>query len=224
MIVALSMRVVKAVGYHEPRDALSHDWIDWTERHGWTPLPLSNNLAQPVSYLEAMKVGAIILTGGNDAVPRVGIESDHCPSRNRTERMALDWAIATGIPVLAVCRGLHIVNIHFGGTVLPDIGPLKAAHVARNHKLEILDPLGGILAGSDFETNSFHEQGIAKDGLANALRPFIASSDGLIEGAVHSDLPILAIQWHPERDNPAVQFDDIAAARLFDEGVFWHAG
>ncbi len=224
MIVALTMRVVQAVGYHEPRDALSHDWIAWTERHGWTPLPLSNNLADPVSYLKAMKVDAIILTGGNDAVPRVGAESDHCSNRNRTERMALDWATATGIPVLAVCRGLHIFNLHFGGEVIPDIGPLKAAHVARNHQLEILDPLGDLMTGREFETNSFHEQGIANDGLAKTLRPFIASRDGLIEGAVHPDFPILAIQWHPERDNPANHFDDLAVSRLFDEGVFWRAG
>jgi putative glutamine amidotransferase len=218
------MRVVQAIGYDEPRDALSHDWIDWTERHGWTPLPLSNYLKDPARYLKEMKVGAIVLTGGNDAVPRDGVPSDHCPNRNCTERMALDWAIANGVPVLAVCRGLHIVNIHFGGAVIPDIGSLKAAHVARNHKLEILNSLGGILGTPDLETNSFHEQGIAKDGLADALRPFITSGDGLIEGVVHPEFPILAVQWHPERDNPAAHFDDIAVSRLFSEGVFWRAG
>jgi gamma-glutamyl-gamma-aminobutyrate hydrolase PuuD len=217
------MRVVQAIGYDEPRDALSHDWTDWVEGHGWTPLPLLNNLMDPVRYLDSMKVGAIILTGGNDAAPRIGIPSDYCPARNLTERKALDWAIANGIPVLAVCRGMHIVNIHFGGTVIPDIGPLKAVHAARNHKLEILDSLGGILGAPNIETNSFHEQGIGKDQLADALQPFVTSSDGLIEGVVHPELPILAIQWHPERDNPAADFDDIAVSRLFSEGVFWHA-
>ena len=224
MIVALSMRVVQAVGYKEPRDALSHDWINWAEAHGWVPLPLSNNLANPAGYLEAMKVGAIILTGGNDAVPRAGAASDHCPIRDRSEHKMLEWATAGGIPVLAVCRGLHMVNVHFGGFVISDIGPRKAAHVAQNHKLEILDSLGGILENTAIETNSYHEQGIEKEGLADVLRPFAASSDGLIEGAVHKDFPILAIQWHLERKNPALQFDDIAVSRLFDEGAFWRAG
>ncbi len=224
MIVALTMRVVQAAGYSEPRDALSHDWIDWAEGHGWTPLPLSNKLADTAGYLEAMKVGAVILTGGNDAIPRSAAASDHCPSRNHSEQKTLDWAIAGRVPVLAVCRGLHMVNLHFGGSVVADIGPLKAAHVARNHKLEILDSLGGVVEAPALETNSYHEQGIEKDGLASALKPFARSRDGLIEGAFHTDFPILAIQWHLERKNPAAQFDDIAVSRLFDEGAFWRAG
>lgn len=218
------MRVVQATGYHEPRDALSHDWIDWAERQGWTPLPLSNNLADPAGYLDALKVGAVILTGGNDAIPRADAASDYCPNRNHSERSTLDWAIAGGVPVFAVCRGLHMVNMYFGGSVVSDIGSLKSAHVAQTHELEILNSLGGTIEDSVFETNSYHEQGIGKDGLADVLTPFAASRDGLIEGAFHVDLPVLAIQWHVERDNPATRFDEVAVSRLFHEGAFWRVG
>lgn len=224
MIVGLTMRVEQAEGHDEPRDALSHDWIRWIEARGWTPLPVANDLADPKEYLGAMGVDAIVLTGGNDAVPRDGARSDYCSARNRTETMVLDWATASGASVLAVCRGLHMVNLYFGGTVVPDIGAYKAAHVAHDHRLEILDSLGGTLDGRYLQTNSYHEQGVTKERIADVLRSFAVSSDGLVEGAVHAEFPILAVQWHPERKNPAAQFDILAATRLFNEGAFWRAG
>jgi len=218
---ALTCRVVTAEGYDEPRDALSHDWLRWAEARRLLPFAIPNVLADPASYLSEIAPDILILTGGNDAVAVAGKKSDYTPIRNESERAFLDWALAAGVPVLAVCRGFHIVNLYFEGSVKAEIGERRDAHVANDHDVEILDDLRGAVAADRIQTNSFHTQGVSTDGLAKDLRPFGQSGDGLIEAAVHRVLPCLAIQWHPERSNPGAALDDMLISRLMADGAFW---
>ena len=81
-------------------------------------------------------------------------------------------------------------------------------HVAANHPIT-LTGVGHRLAASDrVEVNSFHSQAICTEGLATGLQVFAQGPDGLVEGIVHDELPIIGLQWHPERPHPATAFDD----------------
>ena len=182
---------------------------------------MSNVLNKPADFLAKTGIEGLILTGGNDAVPRESGASNYSKERNDTELAALKWAVETGIPAFAVCRGLHMTNLFFGGSVDADIGSLKPAHVAQDHVVEIVETLSGAISQQEIVTNSFHEQGITREGLSGDLLVFATSQDGLIEGVVHRDLPVLAVQWHPERQNSAADLDDVLVSRLFGEGAFW---
>lgn len=214
--IGLTMRVVQASGYNEPRDALSHDWFQWMDKMGWLPVPVSNVLENPGSYLDALGVSAVILTGGNDVVKRAG--GDFCQERNATESRVLEWAMNKGFPVLGVCRGLHMINLHLGGEVEADIG---SEHVARDHTLRF-DGLEGVVLSEPLVTNSYHGQGVRPAQLANDLQSVAESEDGFVEAVKHNSAPVLAVQWHPERPNPAADFDRNLCRRLFEEGAFWH--
>jgi len=216
------MRVVQATGYREPRDALSHDWIDWAAARGHLAIPVPNRLRDPAGYLDELGVEALVLTGGNDLVPRPGAPDDTSPERTATEQALLAHAIASGRPVLGVCRGLHVVNRHFGGDVIDDIGAGPVPHVARDHTLRLSDDFGALAGDARIRTNSFHAQAVGEDGVGKGLEIFAVSpEDRIVEGLHHCERPVLAVQWHPERQNPATAFDDVIIGRLFTEGAFW---
>ncbi len=221
MIVALTMRVVEAATYLEKRDAMSHDWPSWFKQKDWTLLPVSNALAEPGEYAKKLGAEALLLTGGNDLVCRAENPSSFSELRNRTEAELIKSALSTNLPILGICRGLHMLNKFFGGEVIEDIGAAKASHVAQNHILSICDTIGGTLKKTNILTNSFHEQAITQDGLGKDLVPFAISEDGFVEGVYHKSRPIIGIQWHPERANPAFIIDDLLIRNLFEKGAFW---
>ncbi len=225
MRFALSMRVVRAREYEETRDAVSHDWRRWLERGGHQFFPVPNGLADLRGHLDCLPVDGVILTGGNDLVAPAGSESDVAPERTATEHELIAAAIERGLPVFAVCRGLHVVNAFFGGATVADLAATcgrPSPHVGRDHAVALAPPFDAVAGCGELRTNSFHNQGVVPSGLAPDLVAFGRSpSDGVIEGAVHRTRPILAVQWHPERPNPAAAFDDLVFARLFTEGAFW---
>jgi len=219
MKVALTMRTVDAVGYSEPRDAISHDWMRWLASQSYTPVLLPNAIPDPSAFLEEQGAEAIILTGGNDAVARPDGSGDFDPLRNRTEFSAIEWAIEKGRPVLGVCRGMHMINLYFGGSMEAEI---PVGHVATVHRIDVEEKYRPVYGDEDgIETNSFHGQGIRPGQLADDLDMIACSADGLVEAAAHTSLPIFGIQWHPERPNPSAEFDSVHARQLFEEGVFW---
>ena len=111
-------------------------------------------------------------------------------------------------PVLAICRGIQIVNVAYGGTLYQDVslhgeGTMRHSQVditpgGISHRVSIED--GSILHrlyGSDLWTNSYHHQSI-KD-LGAGLRITARADDGIIEAVEATDHPYLhAVQWHPE--------------------------
>lgn len=224
MRIALSMRVTNAIGYDEPRDSISHDWITWLENQGHTPLPVPNCLNDAASYLNSMDAGALILTGGNDLVQTAKGPGDSSARRDHTEKILLAAAIAQLIPVFAVCRGLHVINQYFGGQVIADIPDLPVRHVAANHPVRLAEPLARIAETNEITTNSYHNQAVTLDGIGNGLHVIASSErDALAEGICHETLPILAVQWHPERPGPSAALDVLLFDRLLSQGPFWRS-
>jgi N5-(cytidine 5'-diphosphoramidyl)-L-glutamine hydrolase len=222
MRVALSLRVLRAQTYEEVRDAISHDWIIWLEKRGHTPLLVPNALERPAEYLREMGAGLLILTGGNDSVQGQAPSSDFEPVRTESEFRMLEFASDVKMPVLGVCRGMHVVNQFFNGQVRPDLPANSLGHVARMHPVRVSGPIGNDLGATQIQTNSFHNQSVLQGDLGDGLTSFaVCEEDNVIEGFAHENLPILGVQWHPERDNPAADIDDLLVSRLAEEGPFW---
>ena len=120
----------------------------------------------------------------------------------------IERMLKTGKPILAICRGIQIMNVAFGGTLYQDVS-LHGPETMRHSQTDIMP--GGIshrvnieegsilhrLYGKELWTNSFHHQAI-KD-LGNGLKVTARAEDGIIEAVEAVDYPYLhAVQWHPE--------------------------
>ena len=175
---------------------------------------------------------ALLLGGGGDVDPaRYGrpplengtLEID--PDRDRIDFELFDEARRTGAPILGICRGLQVVNVALGGTLVQDIPaerPSEIVHArARDEKTRLdhtvaVAPetrLGHLASSPEVRVNSRHHQAI--DTLAPGLEVSGLSPDGLPEAVETSgDEWVLAVQWHPE--NLA---GDPVSRRLFAEFV-----
>ena len=165
------------------------------------------------------KLDGVFLTGGVDVDPsRYGeVRHPKCgttdPDRDAIELMLLEHAERTGKPLLAVCRGIQILNVARGGTLYQDVTAMVPAamkhdyfptperpsrsYLAHEITVEKKSRLGSILGESVVPVNSMHHQAI-KD-LAPGLLATAYAPDGIIE-AVEStgENFCIAVQWHPE--------------------------
>ncbi len=164
----------------------------------------------------------LLLTGGHDVDPSLYHGPSNHPRitstdirRDEFERKLLDRALQRGIPVLGICRGLQLANVHFGGTLFPDLE--ESGYPSHRcdtwecrHKI-IVQPasgLGAITGQREGTVNSSHHQGV--DRVAPTLHAVARSEDGIIEALEmdpSSGLPFFElVQYHPERmddaDNP----------------------
>ena len=205
MIVFVSMRSSDSATYFELRDAVSHDWSRFFSAHGILPVLVPNALERPTELMEQLPGVGLLLTGGDDL--------GEAP-RDRTECQLLDAALQRRMPIFGTCRGLQMINVAFGGTVARRYGE---DHVAVDHAIDITDSLGGTLPTGHFRVNSFHNDCVVEEGLAAKLRAFALAPDGVVEGLYHPELPITAIQWHPERENPGRELDTALLRRWFEQ-------
>ncbi len=219
--IAFSMRVVGAAGYDETRDALSHDWVRWSEKLGAIALAMPNAASDVARFLDFGDPELIVLTGGNDAV-RGRPDGDPAPVRDRCEHAMLEYAAARDIPVLAVCRGMHVLNLHFGGRVQAALPGDGVGHAGQPHEIEF-EPIA--LAGCErmrVTTNSFHRQGVIRDGAAPALRILATcTNDGVVEALAHPEHRMLGLQWHPERAGSPADVDEMLLQALLSPLPFW---
>jgi len=120
------------------------------------------------------------------------------------------WAIGSGTPLLAVCRGMQVVNVALGGDL--------EQHMDSPHRHVVqevaVDP-GTVLAdavGETVQASCYHHQRVLR--LGEGLVPVARTSDGCVEGLVKTDAPgwFLAVQWHPE-DTFATDPDQVAVVR-----------
>ena len=129
-----------------------------------------------------------MLSGGND----IGA----FPQRDATETYLLDWAARGRKPVLGICRGMQMMAVHGGGSLVPVTG-----HVRVYHDLDD----GGSPAGWPCRVNSYHDFAIAESPPPYTV--LARAADGTIEAFGHVDLPWEGWMWHPERD--PVRWQDI---------------
>ena len=149
----------------------------------------------------------LFLTGGVDISPKLYGEekTPQCGQndewRDTIEATCFKAFIKAGKPVFGICRGMQMINVLMGGTLYQDISEeLHVSHPYNSiHEIDaVKDSIICRLFGEKFIVNSFHHQAV--ESLAPGLLPLAYSADGgIIEGFYHKELPILAVQWHPER-------------------------
>ncbi|NMO00886.1 gamma-glutamyl-gamma-aminobutyrate hydrolase family protein [Gordonia sp. TBRC 11910] len=149
---------------------------------------------------------AVILPGGDDIDPnRYGAEPEDATAQYNRHHDHADLSlarsvVAAGIPCLAICRGLQILNVALGGTLAQDLDHSSVHHRNGRHDV-LLTPTSRVaqVMGTDHLTvSSFHHQSI--DRLAPGLTVTGRAPDGVIEAIAHDGAPIHAVQWHPEDD------------------------
>lgn len=176
----------------------------------------------------------LLLAGGGDVDPARYGGGDHHPAvygidhvRDEVELALVRAALALGLPTLAVCRGMQVLNVALGGTLhqhLPDrFGmdlhghPTRTSSVVHEVKVAAHTRLAAACTREVLRCTSHHHQGV--DRLAEGLVAVAWSGDGLVEGVepAEGDQWLVGVQWHPEmtsHEDPTQQalFDGFGAA------------
>lgn len=166
--------------------------------------------AEPVvtfSMGDVVHCGGLILPGGGDITPAFYGEKNHGSRNINTELdilqlQALDLCIRESIPVLGICKGLQIINVGFGGSLIQDL-PTASIHRYEDgdkyhSTVTLKDSILHKLYGESPVVNSAHHQAIKELGSGLSAIQWCLD-DNCIEAIVHTRLPILGVQWHPER-------------------------
>lgn len=176
------------------------------------------------------RLDGLLLSGGGDIDPaRYGqARHERCgraiPERDETELLLARWALEDGKPLLAICRGIQVLNVALGGNLYQDIEaqvPGGGKHdwypgYPRDHRPHTVtlaphSRLAGILGATFLSVNSFHHQAVREP--AAGLSVVAYAPDGIIEGLEVEGHPFaIGVQWHPEE----MAADDEQAQRLFD--------
>lgn len=193
---------------------------------GALPVLIPLGLAEEDLQAILQRVDGLLLPGGGDMLPEAygGEQLDNMygfdADRDRVEMAVARQAVATGKPLLAICRGHQVLNVALGGTLWEDVGmrmPGAMRHDyylshERNYLAHEVDVEPGsllhqLLGRTRTPVNSLHHQGVRH--LAPPLRALATAPDGLIEAAEVRGHPFaLSVQWHPEnlvQDDPGMR-------------------
>ena len=193
-------------------------YLDAVLRAGGEPLTLTpREIRHDQAVALLSKFQALVLMGGADIEPNlygqhrqssvygVNHEQDHF------EMALVHAAIELKLPTLAVCRGIQLVNVALGGTLIQHIGdvvssvehapgrfPAGQDYVLHDVEVTPRTKLSKALGATKVHVASFHHQGI--DAVGQGLKVVARSSDGLVEGLEHSGTGqwLIGVQWHPE--------------------------
>ncbi|MFI5378000.1 MAG: gamma-glutamyl-gamma-aminobutyrate hydrolase family protein [Tepidisphaerales bacterium] len=197
------------------RYELNHDYATSVEKAGGIPFPLPYMLDHALIPELLDHLHGVLLTGGNDMDPARYGQKRHPdaiplePERERFEFALLAEIERRRLPVLGICLGCQVMNVHRGGSLhqfLPDLprdGTLEHRRLDREwprHPVRI-DPgtrLGRLWTKPELSANTYHKQAIHE--LGRSLRIVATAPDGIVEAIEDPGLPLFAaVQWHPER-------------------------
>jgi putative glutamine amidotransferase len=198
------------------RVRLSTAYLHAVEAAGLTPVVIPP-LASDADAAAILDVAAgLLLTGGEDvdparygAAPHPRLGNVHA-NRDATELALVDAARERRLPTLAICRGIQVLNVALGGTLIQDIPSERPSTIdhdrdgprqTRTHDVRMTPDsrLREIIGRDQILVNSFHHQAI--DAVAPGLAVTAVAPDGVIEAVELSrDNPwwVIGIQWHPE--------------------------
>jgi putative glutamine amidotransferase len=205
------------------------EYVDVVRLAGGVPLILPPVECEVPEGLDA--IAGLILPGGGDVDPAHYGGGHHDANYGiSAERDRFELALARaalqrpGLPVLCVCRGMQLLNVALGGTLIshiPDHFGERVPHRAPalkpiQHDVRI-DPtsrLGRLLGEERVTVQSVHHQAVGT--LGRGLRAVAWAEDGVVEAVESEAHPfVVAVQWHPELD----ALSDARPLRLFEELV-----
>jgi putative glutamine amidotransferase len=194
-----------------PAAVLQRGYLDGVVAAGGVPV-----LLPPTGHVTAdlvSRVDGLLIAGGADVDPvhygaeRVSATGPARPDRDFTEHTLIEAALANGVPLLGVCRGMQLLNVVLGGTLyqhIPDVFA-NTDHLPKPGtygRVSVKTAPGSRLAtiiGSEVDVHCHHHQAV--DLLAAGLVPVAWAGDGVVEAVelVGTDF-VLGVQWHPEED------------------------
>ena len=191
--------------------AIPEAYVDALRRAGARPILLLPGEDAKADELLG-RVDGLMLVGGGDIDPALyGEEPNEAtrgiePDRDELEIALLREADRIGMPTLAICRGIQVMNVAFGGTLiqhLPDVAgssghaaPNGEAHATHLVKIAPGSRLEEATGAEVISCSTHHHQGI--DRLGNGLVATGWTDDGLVEAVEGERAWMLGVQWHPE--------------------------
>ncbi len=188
--------------YGEYIDYLENSYINFFSRFNITPILLPNNIKNPVEYLLDLRCNKVILTGGDD-IQEISKKNKRNKEfkRDLNEKKLIKYSIKNKIPVFCICRGFQLMNVVLGGQITKNI----STGIEKNQKIIITDPSENV---DTIIVNSYHNHGIKLKQLSRHLIAKGLSINGeYVEYFIHKSLPIIGIQWHPERKIKSRKFN-----------------
>ena len=239
-VIGIATQTLPGVpGERQPCWLMGRSYVEELRKVGAVPWVIPLLPHDPDTLREIFdRLDGVFITGGVDVDPaRYGeAKTPLCgtldPDRDAVELLLLKHAMERQLPVLAVCRGIQILNVMGGGTLYQDVTAMVPAamkhdyfptperpsrsYLAHDITVKADSLLGAALGESVVPVNSMHHQAI-KD-LAPTLRPTAFAPDGIIEAVEStSNHFVVAVQWHPEElaeTQPGMKrlFESFAAA------------
>ena len=167
-----------------------------------------------------------VVIGGGDIDPKYyneendGLSTDIDARVDYIDKKVIMHAVKYKKPMLGICRGIQVINVFFGGTLYQDIDQAQLKHDV-NENSHLVNTVGDDDFSKKFQScfviNSYHHQAL-KDVPSDFS--VIFKHNEIIEGIIHKSLPILAVQWHPER--LATKESKLIFDWLKDEAIKYH--
>jgi putative glutamine amidotransferase len=190
------------------------DYVQSVRLAGAEPVVLSND-DDPAGVLD--RVDGVLLTGGLDVDPALYGEAAHetteaAPDRDRFEIPLSREALKRGTPIFAICRGVQVLNVAAGGTLVQDIpsaidSTLQHSIDVPKHQIahdvrvtagsRLAGAMGAAVSADTCPVNSRHHQSVGR--VAPSFVVSAVSPDGVVEAIERPDASFcVGVQWHPE--------------------------
>jgi len=218
------------VGKEPERAYVNSAYLAAVEEAGGVPVPLPPQLGDQSLLELAERLDGLLLTGGGDLDPAAFGEPPHptlyevVSARDTLEITLVRRFMETRRPILAICRGIQVLNVALGGSLYQDVVSDPGTEIQHQqssprdqpaHPVKVVSGslLERVLGSEELEVNSMHHQAVKA--LGRGLLPVAFAPDAIIEG-VELDDPdlshfVLGVQWHPEE----LVARDLTARRLF---------
>ena len=219
------------VGKQPERAYVNSAYLAAIQTAGGVPVPVTPQLDARSQQELLARCDGFLLTGGGDLDPATFNESAHptlyevAPARDRLEITLVHHAMESRKPLLAVCRGIQVLNVALGGSLFQDVASDPGTQIQhqqdkddkpRNeptHPVKVVagSRLAQVLGTTELLVNSMHHQAVKAVG--RGLVPVAFAPDMIIEGVEleEPDRFLLGVQWHPEE----LTERDPSARRLF---------
>ena len=202
------------------RASIGASYLEAVQIAGGIPIILPPQIDQVAIEQLIGEVHGLVLTGGGDVDPSLYGEARHektegvSEERDAMEASAMRLAMERDLPILAICRGMQILNVTLGGSLHQDIptdftteinhaqtsgdNPRERSDVTHGVRVEEGSRVAELLGTSTPEVNSMHHQSVK--GLGRGLRAVAWAPDGVVEGleTEERDRFLVGVQWHPE--------------------------
>ena len=196
--------------------SLGQTYVQAVELGGGAPVIIPPHLEEAELRAIFEHLDGLLLSGGGDVLPALFDEKDSGllwsvdERRDHTELALARWALAEELPLLAICRGVQVLNVASGGTLIQDISTLIPDALTHStvagrpkssvaHMVEVAagSYLAALVGAGQLGVNSAHHQAVKDVGAGLVITA--RAPDGVIEGLELPSHPFcIGVQWHPE--------------------------